>query len=468
MKIKKFFAAIAAAAVMAAAVPMTGVLPDPLSRTAGAVIYDEDGLYIENGILRSVSVDVEYLTVPDGVTRIAAGALSRCKMLNYISIPASVTAISASFSACTLLDDIYVDPDNKKYASYDGILFNYDGTELIYYPMGRTNDIYCVPSYVEKIMSGAFSGCKYLTEIDIEDGVKSVNGFADCVNLKKVTIPASVTAISSTAFSGCTSLENIEVNSDNLKYCSVDGVLYNYDQTKLVRCPIGIDATSYTVPNDVTEISSYAFDGCYNLEKVFIPGSVKFIGYCAFSGCLKLKNLTISEGVAEIGNDAFSDCTALTNVNIPSSVNIIGSRAFSGCSRLSSLNFPDGIAEIGDNAFSNCKSFTSATITGDPKFGEAVFDKNFVLYGNKGSSVEKYVQDNRESLNYKFSALASTLKGDVNDDGIINIDDVTDILSHALGFTKLPNGMVDNADMNDDGVIDIDDVVLALETSLGL
>ncbi|MGM9946705.1 leucine-rich repeat domain-containing protein [Floccifex sp.] len=137
---------------------------------------------------------------------------------------------------------------------------------------------------VTTIGTSAFSGCSSLSNVTIENGIKSIGlcAFLNCEQLTNIIIPASVTLIDDTAFNGCTSLKNIEVEDFNEVYSSVNGILFNKNQTELIRYPQGITETSYSIPVSVTSIGGYAFHNCNNLTNITIPNGVTSIGYFAF------------------------------------------------------------------------------------------------------------------------------------------------------------------------------------------
>ena len=65
-----------------------------------------------------------------------------------------------------------------------------------------------------------------------------------------------------------------------------------------------------------------------------------------------------------------------------------------------------------------------------------------------------------------FTTLQQNLVGDINEDGVVSIDDVSVLLSHLLGNTSLTGQSLINADVNGDGVISIDDVSTLLNMSM--
>jgi len=363
------------------------------------------------------------ITLPDGVTSIGSRAFIGCRSLTSITLPDGVTSIGKeAFSGCTSLTGIWMNSNNPNYSSDDyGVLFNKNKTMLIAAPGAIVS--YTIPDSVTSIGEGAFSGCTSLTSITLPEGVTSIGSYAfddctslrsitipdsvtsigsyafdDCTSLRSITIPDSVTSIGEGAFSGCTSLTGIWVNSNNPNYSSDDyGVLFNKNKTMLIAAPGA--KVSYTIPDGVTSIGSYAFYNCESLMSITIPDSVTSIGSYAFYICRSLTSITLPDSVTSIGSSAFNNCIGLTsvyitdiaawcgidfgdfnanplyyaenlylngklviNLVIPDGVTSIGSYAFYICRSLTSITIPDGVTSIGDGAFCYCRSLTSITI----------------------------------------------------------------------------------------------------------
>lgn len=121
--------------------------------------------------------------------------------------------------------------------------------------------------------------------------------------------------------------------------------------------------TSVTLPNTITKIGDFAFDGNRKLTTIEIPDGVTSIGKAAFLNCASLESITIPEGVTEIKESTFSGCENLKSITLPNSVTKIGAGAFSGCLELETINLPDGITEIPDKCFQNCSSLKNFTIS---------------------------------------------------------------------------------------------------------
>ena len=373
------------------------------------------------------------VTIPDSVTSIGIGAFSDCNSLASVTIPDSVTSIgSHAFLDCTSLTSVTI--PNSVTSIGEGTFYNCDSLTSVTIPdsvtsIGDCAFIVCkslasvtIPNSVTSIGNRAFCGCESLTSVAIPDSVTSIDdyafcscksltsvaipdsvtsigerAFADCTSLTSVTIPDSVTRIGDGAFASCTSLTGIWVAEGSSHYASdAFGVLFNKDKTTLVQCP-GAFSGSYAIPDSVTSICHYAFDGCTSLTSVTIPNSVTSIGVWAFWDCTSLTSVTIPDSVTSIGDRAFVDCKSLVSVTIPDSVTSIGDCAFGSCKSLTGIwvaegnnhyssdasgvlfnkdrttlvqcpgafavyAIPNSVTSIGDYAFYGCESLTSVTI----------------------------------------------------------------------------------------------------------
>ena len=175
--------------------------------------------------------------------------------------------------------------------------------------------------------------------------------FNNCDGLTSITIPNSVTSIGWYAFNG-TAFYNNPSNWDN-------GALYLGDC--LIRLADGY-VGDYNIKESTRLIADCAFWDCSSLTSITIPNSVTSIGICAFLGCSSLTSITIPNSVTSIGDEAFKWCSSLTSITIPNSVTSIGESAFAGCSGLSSITIPESVTSIGGWAFYDCSSLTSITI----------------------------------------------------------------------------------------------------------
>ena len=203
-----------------------------------------------------------------------------------------------------------------------------------------------IPNSVTSIGVDAFYYCTSLTNITIPNSVTSIGGkaFLFCRSLTSITIPDSVTSIGYNAFFNCESLTSINVDSNNEKYMSDNGVLYTKDKKTLIQYPSKKEGTEYLILQGVESIGDYAFEGCENLINITIPDSVTSI-MGAFKGCSSLINITIPNSVTSIGGSAFECCSSLTSITIPDSVTSIGDDAFYKCDSLSVLCKSNSYAE---------------------------------------------------------------------------------------------------------------------------
>ncbi len=369
---------------------------------------------------------INTVDIPNTVTEIGECAFCGCACLTSVTISKNVTSIGElAFSKCTSLAAINVDSQNENYCSSGGVLFDKNKTRLMCCPSALNATSYNIPSTVKTldrfaffccealtsiaipdgiltIGDNAFCGCKSLTSIEIPSGVKIIeystfeacedlfsislpegleeigtSAFNGCLSLYSITIPDSVTYVGEQAFKKCTLLGNISVSSGNTSYSSLNGVLFNKDQTKLIAYPGGKSGSSYIIPDTVITINGYAFDN-RKLKNVTIPNSITSIYNNAFEDSITLDAIIIPDSVTYLGDNAFKNCTELTTVALGNGIDEINNNTFSGCSKLKSISIPKSIRYIDKGAFEECSEIKYVYYSSTKEAWDdiSIYDKN--------------------------------------------------------------------------------------------
>ncbi|MBO7275884.1 MAG: leucine-rich repeat protein, partial [Clostridia bacterium] len=238
-------------------------------RNVTSVVIPEGVVYIGDDAF-CYCYGLKSVSIPRSVTAIGSGVFWDCNKLETVELSANVTSIGdMAFSACNSLSSINVDEGNTSYKSVDGVLYTKDGKTLIQYPRNKSGEIYIIPTDVDEIKNRAFYFCHDLTVVNFS---------------------ASVEVIGDGAFTGCRFLSEINVDEGNGAYGSADGVLYTKDGEVLIQYPCGKVNRSFEILPGVTSIYRSAFYDCENLRSIFIHKNVSHIGSDAFTRC---DNLTI-------------------------------------------------------------------------------------------------------------------------------------------------------------------------------
>lgn len=113
----------------------------------------------------------------------------------------------------------------------------------------------------------------------IPESVKIINAsaFYRCYYLEEISLSKNIIYLGNNPFFRCSSLRAIHVSPENQRFSSLDGVLFNKDQTVLLSYPEGKESPDYVIPDSVTEIDEAAFGYHTKLKNIYIPSSVQKI-----------------------------------------------------------------------------------------------------------------------------------------------------------------------------------------------
>ena len=231
------------------------------------------------------------------------------------------------------------------------------------------------------ICSGAFQGCNSLKEFSFNNGIKIIddNAFEACM-LENLTIPTTVEKIGNSAFKNNSKLTEIALN-EGLK--SIGAEAFSGDSKATIKVLKDGEVVEGIVrPSTVTYIGNDAFKGVNlkttysdNFEYSVIPkvdengkeieyadGEIKNIKVTKYFGEDFQKdytNISTTFSIKEIADSAFADNTNVKSVVIPESVTSVGKNLFENCTALESVTFQNIMTTLPENTFKNCKALTN-------------------------------------------------------------------------------------------------------------
>ena len=266
-----------------------------------------------------------------------------------------------------------------------------------------TDESIVIPSEIDGkkvtvIGSSAFYGFKSLKNIEIPDGITSIENYAfcQCWSITSLSVPESVTSIGTGAFRFCGDLKEIKLPS-NLTVLS-DSLFGADANLEYITFGDAEKTDTVIIPETVQKMGNYVFMNCEKIKNIKLPSNLKSIGKTCFQGCISLTGLFIPQSVESIGGGIFGDCDALQSVEIEdennnfifkdgilydvkngilvSAVNslipekvivdectkTIDYSAFADCNNLYEIEIPQGVVNIGEKAFARLDNLKNIDI----------------------------------------------------------------------------------------------------------
>lgn len=229
-------------------------------------------------------VNLKSVAMPYGISEIMDNAFTGCSNLASLELPGSLNKIGkVVFSGCKRLKPIDFSNKNIEYKFFKGFEIQNDCLTFFDQTINTEQNLY-LPNGIKTIGERALSKCTNLIVVTIPRSVEAIeNGaFAECSNLCIVDFAMEILNIGRGIFARCTELMPIKMANRLTSYYFING-LEIHD-----RCLTFFDESinksqNLIIPNGVTSIGEYAFQGCTKVKSITYPKNFKMIEEGAFA-----------------------------------------------------------------------------------------------------------------------------------------------------------------------------------------
>ena len=340
-----------------------------------------------------------------------------------------------------------------------------------------TDESIVIPSEIDGkkvtvIGSSAFYGFKSLKNIEIPDGITSIENYAfcQCWSITSLSVPESVTSIGTGAFRFCGDLKEIKLPS-NLTVLS-DSLFGADANLEYITFGDAEKTDTVIIPETVQKIGNYVFMNCEKIKNINLPANLKSIGKTCFQGCISLTGLFIPQSVESIGGGIFGDCDALQSVEIEdennnfifkdgilydvkngilvSAVNslipekvivdectkTIDYSAFADCNNLYEIEIPQGVVNIGEKAFARLDNLKNIDIP------DSVTNITTLAFYRCNGLVSVQVPGSVTAIKNGTFRECNNLKKVILNEGVAKIEGSAFVFCSSLEQIKLPQSLV--------------------------
>ena len=227
------------------------------------------------------------VSIPEGVTKIAASAFYQCPQLQVVNIPASVREIGeAAFYGCSRLQRM--DLANVRTLGKKAFQDCKALTEVI-------------ADHLDLVPQSAFESCAALTSVELSSEVNTIgeHAFKNCKALSQIALPEMLTTINKEAFENC-ALTSLELPAG----------LVTIGERAFKKC---VGLRSVTIPDVCATIDKEAFRECTSLAEVDLGNGLRFLGDNALRETA-ITTLILPETIAEVGKKVAEKCKSLTRI----------------------------------------------------------------------------------------------------------------------------------------------------------
>lgn len=316
------------------------------------------------------------------VTRLSSQMLDPfyADKITEVYLPKSITSITGNpLMDCQNLTAIY-----GELATSDNKSLVLDGT--LHSVATHGMEEYVTPEGVKKVSANAIYKASDIKKVVISEGVYAVgdNAVAECPELEEIHLPSTLEKLDGYGFSRNPKVRGFYGDSPMITDDNLALTIDNYNglsMKALVLYASGSQNTSYSIPDDVTLIESYAFYRAENLREVNFHDNVTFASGSCFEETYSIERIT-GPDVAEDGRSLVVDGElryvapkGLVNYTTPASVEKLGYGALSNKPELETIIISDNVKAVGSAitckpyevplgyVMHNCPNLKSVTIS---------------------------------------------------------------------------------------------------------
>ncbi|MDE6523128.1 MAG: leucine-rich repeat domain-containing protein [Muribaculaceae bacterium] len=200
------------------------------------------------------------IVLPSTAVCLDRNAFARCPALKTITISAGIEKLLPS-SECPSLTEIRVSKANRNFTSIEGVLFNHDASEIVWFPCGKKGD-YQLPATITSIRENAFAETS-ITKLIIPATVTSISRGAFVGSaLTEIILPDNITNISEGMFQNCSDLKSVCLGTDTEFIGN-----FVFDGTAISSIYLKVDIPPYATKDAFINGMSTIFDEC----TLFVP-----------------------------------------------------------------------------------------------------------------------------------------------------------------------------------------------------
>lgn len=239
------------------------------------------------------------LVLNEGLQEIGNAAFDNVQALKVVKIPSTTTKISdtAFRTAIGGTDESIpptqriayeVHPDNPSYTSKDGVLYNKEKTELLFYPSAKEDEFFTLPETVTSFTKFSFYYTAYLKTIALTSDQFEASGYymyeyaysLESLNIDGIELPLHFTG--SVSLEGSYNVSLLDTTIKSVRISRAMGINNEDETSSFVYCiepEIEAGTFSFIVPSLDPDIINVIGGNHQNMDR-YTTETIELIGWC--------------------------------------------------------------------------------------------------------------------------------------------------------------------------------------------